>query len=53
MSPPAAVSAMEIVSPRDLRRDVTSLRIPCSSTGGKAGVEVVAIALVWGSLGDG
>lgn len=37
--PPAAVSAMLIVSLRDFSNAVTSARISCSSTGGKAGVE--------------
>lgn len=36
MRPPAAVSAMLMVSPRDLRRDVTSSRIGRMALGGKS-----------------
>ena len=48
MRPPAAVSAMEIVSWRDLRRVVTSSRISLSSAGGKLGVDIVVAVLVSG-----
>ena len=41
MRPPAAVSAMLMVSPRDLRRDVTSSRIGRMALGGKSGVDDV------------
>ena len=41
MRPPAAVSAMLMVSPRDLRRDVTSSRIGWMALGGKSGTDDV------------
>lgn len=47
MRPPAAVSAMLIVSPRDLRREVTSVRIWWMAWGGKSGVEVEDMVRSW------
>ena len=41
--PPAAVSAMLTVSPRDLRRDVTSSRIGRMALGGKSGTDDVVM----------
>lgn len=43
--PPAAVSAMLMVSPRDLRRDVTSSRIGRMALGGKSETDVVVAIL--------
>ena len=43
MRPPAAVSAMLMVSPRDLRRDVTSSRIGRMALGGKSGTDDVVM----------
>lgn len=43
MRPPAAVSAMLMVSPRDLRSDVTSSRIGRMALGGKSGTDDVAM----------
>ena len=43
MRPPAAVSAILIVSPRDLRRDVTSSRIRRMALGGKSVTDDVAM----------
>lgn len=43
MRPPAAVSAMLMVSPRDLRRDVTSSKIGRIALGGKSGTDDVAM----------
>ena len=41
MRPPAAVSAMLMVSPRDLRRDVTSSKTGRMALGGKSGTDDV------------
>ena len=46
MRPPAAVSAMETVSPRDLRREVISERMGRRAAGGKS-VDGVGVDIVW------
>ena len=45
--PPAAVSAMLMVSPRDLRREVTSSRIGRMALGGKSETDDVDMVRRW------
>lgn len=48
--PPAAVSAMAMVSERDFRRSVTSVRRARRLGGGKASADVVIFAVVFGGV---
>ena len=45
--PPAAVSAMLMVSPRDLRREVTSSKIGRMALGGKSETDDVDMVRCW------